>query len=346
MARLLVIFLATLAGLGFLITSLEKEVVDLDVRVRVPRTPAGRVFQSFRPGQFFRCDFYNLQRIDVLVNQQGDQPYPGLFLELRQVPEDAVDRFSAQKVIRSAPMVVPPGSQGISWAVFAFDTIPESKGALFHFSLQPDKGEYLSHWSPFVSPRSTTGEVWPWGGLIEGSQPSLEFRARHSDLSAIALGVDGLDAAAGEPHLVLYELPQAGSPYQDPKPVARGELHHKAPIAAGYALFTFEPVAESRYRDYRVQWHLPENARVVGQEGVPAVVTYYGEGQISGQPLGQTLVQDTMPNRDLIFRALGEDGAASNWRKLKERGAAGRYLFALLAFGTAMGLALTSIWRS
>ena len=346
MARLLVIFLTTLVGLGFLFTSLEKEVVDLDVRVSVPRTPAGRVFQSFRPGQLFRCDFQNLQRIDVLVNQQGDQPYPGLFMELRRVPEGAADKIFAQEVVRSAPMVLPEGSTGVTWAVFSFETITDSKGALFHFVLQPDKGEYLSHWSPFFSPRATTGEVWPWGGLIEGSQPTLEFRARHSELSAIALGVDGLDAAAGDPHVILYELPLPGSPYQDPKPVARGVLNHKAPIAAGYALFTFPPIAGSRYRDYRAEWHLPENARIVGQDGTPAAVTYYGQGQISEEPLGQTLVQTRFPHRDLIFRALGEDGAASNWRKLKERGAAGRYLFALLAFGAAMGLALTAVWRS
>ncbi|HPF15359.1 MAG TPA: hypothetical protein PLJ12_13940 [Planctomycetota bacterium] len=342
--RVLVFVLALLLGLGFLFTALDREVADIELRDRITRTPVSKVFQGFPPGQLFRCDFRDLQRIDVRVLRQGNDDGPDLLLELREVPGDQLDRFLTQPVVRSAAMESVAGARGPLWATFRFEPIPASKGKVYHFSLRPAEGRDLTNWAPFVSMRATTGEFLPWGNRLV-SEPTLtwDFRSRFSDLSAVAIAVNGLDATAAPSSLQLFELPEGAG--VDPTPVLRaeGQLHHQAPIASGYAFYTLDPIANSRWKKYRAVLHLPPGARVLMTDSGPTYIEYHGIGTPPPELIGQTIARDLQPNRDLVFRAYGEDGVRSNWGKLVARGAQGRFVWAWLVWGGAMGLALLTI---
>ncbi|MEM7517784.1 MAG: hypothetical protein AAF368_12790, partial [Planctomycetota bacterium] len=77
--------------------------------------------------------------------------------------------------------------------------------------------------------------------------------------------VDGLDAAAGEVSLDLYELPGEDQEAEGVL-VRQGLLGHRAPLAAAYALFTFEPLTGARWKFFRLELNLPDNARVIGND--------------------------------------------------------------------------------
>ena len=348
--RLLLGFLCTLVGLAFLVTALDREVADIEIREAVTRTPNGKVFRNFPPGQLFRCDFADLQRIDLWVIPQGGVPETGLFLELREIPNDRIDRFSAQPVVRSARMEVDENVTGPRWGVFRFDAIPASQGKLYHLLVHPEGGRFdLTNWSPFVSMRSTIGAFSVWGNGYTSNPEPLRFRSMYGNLSAIAVGVDGLDAAAGECSIDIFDEPADGS---EPVWLAKGLLHHQAPTASGYAFFTFDPIAESRYRHLRVDFTLPANARVIRMkdhavhpDSVTAI-SYHGIGTPPAELLGQTLGKVRLDRRDLVFRAYGEDGVHSNWSKIEARGAKPRFLLALLRWGLVASTALIALRRA
>ena len=347
--RALVIWLCTLAGLTFMVTALDRETADIAIREKVPRTPTGHVFRNFAPGQIFHCLFSDLQRIDVWMLVQGQQADTGLTLELRRVPGDKQDRFFEFPVIRTAQMELSGDQRGPQHGVFRFDAISDSKNGVFHFTLVPsDDQAAFTQWAPFVVPRATLGWHRPWGNGTTSKPEPVDFRSTFRDLSMIAIGVDGLDAAAAETYLEVFELPGDGA---EPVLVRRGDLHHMAPTQSGYAFFSFDPIPESRYRLYRAVLHFPDNARVMRfkdhptqEDGVTAL-TYHGVGKPSPGLLFQSLGRWLLPNRDLVFRAFGEDGVHSNWGKVKSRGARGRFLWALLLWGAAAGGALLLVCR-
>ncbi len=345
----LLTFWCGLFGLVFLFQALDREVPDLEIREAVTRTPNGKVFRNFPPGQLFRCDFRDLQRLDVWVIPQGGAPETGLILELREVPTDQTDRFLSQPVVRSARMEASMEAGGPRWGVFRFDPIPDSKGKLYHWKLQPEDGQRdLTKWAPFVSLRSTIGAFRPWGNGFTTDPEPLRFRSMYGNLSAIAIGVDGLDAAAGESFIEVWQEPVDG---REPFFLRKGVLHHQAPTASGYAFFTFDPIPESRYKFLRVDMHLPDNARVIRMQGHaehPDSVTgisYHGVGTPPAELLGQTLGNLRLPQRDLIFRAFGEDGVTSNWNKVVQRGARMRFVLAWILASLAASGALMLIVR-
>ena len=346
---LLLTFWCGLLGLGFLYKALDREVADLEIRETISRTPNGKIFRNFAPGQLFRCDFRDLQRLDVWVIPQGGAPETGLILELREVPQDQTERFLAQPVVRSARMETSMEAGGPRWGVFRFEAIPDSKGKLYHWKLQPEDGQRdLAKWAPFVSLRSTVGAHSRWGNGYTTDPDPLRFRSMYGNLSAIGIGVDGLDAAAGESYIEVWQEPVDG---REPFFLRKGVLHHQAPTASGYAFFTFDPIPESRYKFLRVDLHLPDNARVLrmkDHELHPDSVTgisYHGVGTPPAELLGQTLGTVRLPQRDLVFRAFGEDGIPSNWNKVVQRGARTRFVLALLLGAFAASGALFLVWR-
>jgi len=247
-------------------------------------------------------------------------------------------------------MEVREGDRGATWGVFRFEPIKDSKNKVYHFTLLPEDEEAdLSAWAPFVAMRSTLGAFSTWGNGHTPTPDPIDFRSTFANLSTIAIGVDGLDPAAAHTYLELFELPEDGG-----EPILRrqGNLHHVAPVAAGYAFFSFDPIAESRYRQYRAILHVPANARVMRNkdhasqpDGVTAL-TYHGVGKPSPGLIGLTKSRWIQPNRDLIFRAFGEDGVYSNWTKVEERGAKGRFIWALLVWGAAAAGALLVMARA
>jgi hypothetical protein len=356
-AQLTTILLALLIGAGFLFTGLGRETAEIDIRVNIKRTPVGKLFQNFPPGQMFRCDFDDLKRLDVWLVRQGPAPTEGVTLELRRITDPTADNFLDQPLLRQVTWDPPEDWKGTHWATFVFDTIPQSRGATFHLALRPAHHAALSHWAPWTAMRATQGEFRPWGGPPTSDPSTLDFQPVYDGLQTIAIGVDGLDAAAGECRMDIYQLPQDVNGTEAPVLVRQGTLGHQAPTASGYAFFGFDPIPDSRWKRYRMALTLPENARVMTLHNVseprtgtpyadgPTAVFYHSVGEAPPELIGQTIHRSVFHDRDLIFRAFGEDGVRSNWTKIVQRGASQRVLVGMAFWALAMGLALRLVFR-
>ncbi len=349
--QLFAIALALLFGSVLLFTALSRETAEIDIQVRPKRTPVGKLFEHFPPGQLFISDFADLKRLDVLFHRQGPGDTNGVTLELRRIVEGAGD-FLDQPVLREVSWNPPPEAKGQQWASFVFETIPESKGSMFHLALRPAGGANLCNWAPWTSMRATQGAFRPWGNTVQADPGTLDFRPLYDDLQTIAIGIDGLDAAAGECRMDIFQLPQDPEDKGEPVLVRQGSLGHRAPTASGYAFFSFDPIAESRWRRYRLELILPPGARVLTLKGKPPLsdgptaVFYHGIGEAPPALVGQTINRSIFQDRDLIFRAFGEDGVKSNWNKAKSRGAGKRFIVGLLLWALAMGFAVRLMWKA
>ncbi|MDF1836733.1 MAG: hypothetical protein P1V35_02590 [Planctomycetota bacterium] len=358
LARLSSILLALVVGSLFLYTGLSRETAEIDIRIRPKRTPVGKLFQHFPAGQLFRCDFNDLQRLDVLFVRQGPGPTEGVTLELRRIEDEAAGDFLTQPVIRRVDWTPSAETKGRQWATFLFEIVPQSKGASFHLALRPTNGAPLSNWAPWSTMRATQGEFRPWKGPPQTDPGTLDFQPVYNDLQAIAIGVNGLDAAAGECRMDIFQLPQDPKSTEEPKLVRQGGLGHNAPTASGYAFFTFDPIPDSRWKRYRLALTLPKDARVMTLRDVPkprgggqyndgpTAVFYHGVGDAPPALIGQTIHGSLFQDRDLIFRAFGEDGVKSNWNKAAARGASKRFLLGLGFWALAMGLALRMVFKA
>ncbi len=356
-SRIFPILLALVVGCVFLFTALDRETAEIEIRIRPKRTPVGKLFQNFPPGQLFRCEFDDLKRLDVMFVRQGPAPTGGVTLELRQIAEDQLDNFLAQPIIRQVTWTPDTEARGVQWAPFVFETVPKSKGATFHLALRPADGAGLSHWAPWTAMRATQGQFRPWAGPPQADPGTLDFQPQYNDLQAIAVGVDGLDAAAGECRLDIFQLPQDPESPADPVLVRQGGLGHHAPTASGYAFFTFDPIPDSRRKRYRLALTLPKDARVMTLHDVtiprvgglykngPTAVFYHGVGTAPPALIGQTIHGSVFHDRDLIFRAFGEDGVRSNWNKAASRGADKRFVIGMVFWALAMGLALRMVFQ-
>ena len=351
LARISTILLALLVGCGFLLTALGRETAEIDIRVRPKRTPVGKLFEHFPAGQLFRSDFADLKRLDVLFVRQGPTPTVGVTLQLRRIADETAGDFLQQPVLREVTWSPSAETKGVQWASFVFETVPGSKGSTFHLALRPAEGQALSHWAPWSSMRATQGQFRPWSGPPQSDPGTLDFQPHYDNLESIAIAVDGLDAAAGECRLDIFQLPQDPEGSADPVLVRQGDLGHLAPTASGYVFFGFEPIKESRWRRYRLALTLPPGSRVMTLKDVPkptggnyadgpTAVFYHGVGTAPPALIGQTINHSRFEDRDLIFRAFGEDGVAANWAKLSSRGADKRVLIGLAFWALAMGLAL------
>ncbi|MCA9000878.1 MAG: hypothetical protein KDB61_03070 [Planctomycetes bacterium] len=355
--QLSTIFLALCVGTLFLVSALQRETTDIDVRLNPKRTPVGKLFQNFPAGELFRCDFDDLKRLDVLFVRQGPGETEGVTMELRRIPDPGAGNFLEQPVLRQVDWTPDPEAKGQQWATFIFEIVPGSKGSYFHLALRPSNGAPLCNWAPWSAMRATQGEFRPWGNRVETKPGPLDFQPIYDDLEVIAIGVDGLDAAAGECRMDIYQLSQDPESTEAPVLVRQGDLGHHAPTASGYAFFRFDPIPDSRWKRYRMELTLPENARVLTVNGMheprtkvpyvdgPTAVFYHGVEEAPSELMGQTIQGWVFPDRDLIFRAFGEDGVGSNWNKVRERGAKKRFLAGLGFWALAMGFALRMVLR-
>ncbi|MCP5023815.1 MAG: hypothetical protein GY930_18865 [bacterium] len=358
--QLFAIILTLVFGSVFLFTALNRETAEIDIRIRPKRTPVGKLFQHFPPGQLFICDFDDLKRLDALMVRQGPAATGGVSLELRRIVEGRGD-FLEQPVLRQVTWNPPAEAKGQQWATFIFETVPKSKGSMFHLALRPADGAALCNWAPWSTMRATQGEFRPWGNTVQSDPGTLDFQPLHNDLQTIAIGVNGLDAAAGECRMDIFQLPQDPESKDEPVLVRQGSLGHAAPTASGYAFFSFNPIVDSRRKRYQLKLTLAPGARILtlkdkprptnGQtqefyaDG-PTAVFYHGVDDAPSALVGQTIQHSVFKDRDLIFRAFGEDGVRSNWIKAKSRGAGKRFIVGLAFWALAMGLALRLTWRS
>lgn len=357
--QLFTIVLALLLGSVFLFTALSRETAEIDIRVNPKRTPVGKLFEHFPPGQLFICDFDDLKRLDVLMVRQGPAATGGVSMELRRIVEGRGD-FLEQPVLRQVNWNPAADVKGPQWATFIFETVPKSKGSMFHLALRPADGAALCNWAPWSTMRATQGEFRPWGNTVQTDPGTLDFQPQYNDLQTIAIGVNGLDAAAGECRMDIFQLPQDPESNDEPVLVRQGSLGHAAPTASGYAFFSFDPIVESRWRRYRLKLILPPGAKILTLKDKPrhtngptaefysngpTAVFYHGVGDAPPSLVGQTIQHSVFKDRDLIFRAFGEDGVRSNWNKAKSRGAGKRFIVGLAFWALAMGLALRLIWQ-
>lgn len=282
----------------------------LSVRIAPLRTQTGKVFSAFAPGQLFHVPegADGLDRIDVKLVLQAPNPEATrkIVLDLRRVPKDRQLQGTLLDlpVERSALMGETNAVQGAPlWVPFNFDPIEDSDGATFHLSLRAAYDAPLSDWTPWTSLRARYGAGNPWGDRVHTPPPPpFVFRTMFDELSAIGIAVDGLDAAAGEVSLDLYELPGEDQKAEGVL-VRQGLLGHRAPLAAAYALFTFEPLTDARWKFFRLELNLPDNARVIGNDVGVSGLTYHGEGVAPPELIGQTLGEERFTDRDLVFRA-------------------------------------------
>ena len=278
----------------------------LEIRDQPWLMPTGKIFRGHSPGQVFECTDETLTAIDVVLVQQGDGPIEAVRGRLRaRGPEGEILR----EVVRT------PETRGPAWVRFDFDDLPDAAGRRLCFELSPAGDAALSNVSAWISWRGKLGQSRDWGDRILGPELApfeVTFRSYHEDLSAIAVAFDGLNVPAGECRLDLFR--------EDTGELVRtGRLGASSPIAGGYALFTFEPIEESRWRSYTFRLTLPADARPVGTEEGVSCMNFHGTGEVAAELVGMTHGGALLHDRDLVLRTFGERSASSRLALLVER---------------------------
>jgi hypothetical protein len=276
------------------------DVPEIEIRYEPRQTHVGRIFPGHPLGQGFTCERDGLNAIDVQLVPIGGRP-SALTLVLRVgEPDGAVVRTAR---IESADL--PPTDL---WGRFEFDPIRDSSGQRFYFELISPE---VSAHSPWVRYRGVPYVIRPWGdqpitgATLEGDFQSMPPRLGrpdilHSNLSALAFAVDGLDAAAGPATLTLLD--------EEGGVVRTSQLSPRVPHATSWAFFAFDPIETSRFATYRFRLELPPEARLVGTSDGPSAIAFHGTGELDSRLLGMTAAGEVLEDRDLVFRARSDEG--------------------------------------
>jgi hypothetical protein len=323
-APLLLGAFALLAALAALFVGLEPT-PELDVRAIPHQTQFGRIFPGHPVGASFVLERGDLRALEIALVDLGGERTP-LELTLRGELGGEVLRRVA---IPASDLPTGDGWVRVELDLAALDASPRS----FHFELS--SASPSSH-SPWVRYRGVPHLVRPWGDrVLPGG--ALEFELSllpHPDLCALALAVDGLDAAAA-PAFVQVADPRTG------EVVVRGEVRQRSPQASAWVFFTFEALAPSRWKPWNVRFELPADARPIGAEGGPSLIAFHGRGRVDEALRGMTCGPAHFEDRDLIFRARGAESRGLQWARWLERG--GARLPAAAALFVAAALALAAL---
>ncbi len=306
----------------------------LEIRAQPRQLPAGKVFAGHPFGQSFLYPGPELDRIDVLFVRQPGESSRKLTLTLRKDNQ-------AGEVLRTVEIAPPAQSAEPQFLAFKFAPIEDAADRVFHFEITCTDG--VSDWSPWISWRGRSGAALPWGDhTVPNSDAHIEVKCLRNNLSAVALAVDGLNVPAGACHLEVREVGEGAI-------VRRGFLGHESPIAGGYALFAFEPIEDSRWKDYEFQFVLPDDARVVATERGISTISLHGSHQTDEPVNGMTHGSSALPYRDLIFRAAGETRARDQLALLFTRLGWPRlfaaWLLSWISSGWALALLLSRMSR-
>jgi len=262
---------------------------ELEVRAIPHQAQFGRIFPGFAVGEVFRCAG-PIRRIDVALVPLGGEPTPLEFTLRADGPDGEVLRSA-----RLSPRDLPSAD---AWVSISFEPVEHASGQ-YHFSLASSQPS--SH-SPWVRYRAVSHVVRPWGTKVLGDTVR-EFELAllpHGDLRALALAVDGLDAAAAPASVELFD-PRSG------ELVARGEVLQRSPQAAAWVFFTFaSPWSAARWRPWTARLQLPPNARVIGDSSGPSLISFHAGEASDEQLAGATVAASVLPDRDLVFRVWGD----------------------------------------
>lgn len=331
-ARLLGFAFALLLASALPLLALSTQRPALDVRAVPRQLPAGKIFAGHAFGQTFKYPAYELSRIEVLLVRQPGESSHALRLTLREGgPTGRV-----LHTVESTPAASEPGPQFIE---FEFPPRLYASGGTYHFAIGGSEATGASDWSPWISWRGRSGAALPWGDHTVGpNEATLTVKSLRDKLAAVALAVDGLNVPAGT---CLLEVREAGRE----ELLRTGELQHNSPIAGGYALFSFDPIADSRWREYDLRFVLPQDARVVAGEQGLSTISLHGAAPATESLLGMTQAGHALPHRDLIFRASGKVDQLGRLTLLFERIAWPKLFIAWLLSWIAGGLVLAFFLR-
>jgi len=327
------VFILVFVGLftaAFALLRAGEPTPELEVRAIPHQTQFGRIFPGFAVGQVFRCAG-PIRRIDVALVPLGGEPTPLEFTLRADGPQGEVLRRA-----RLAPRDLPRED---AWVSIAFEPV-EHAGGQYHFSLASTQPS--SH-SPWVRYRAVSHVVRPWGTQVLRTTPQeFEFALLpHGDLRALAIAVDGLDAAAAPATVELFD-PRNG------ELVARGEVLQRSPQASAWVFFTFAtPWPGARWRPWTARLQLPPGARVIGDAGGPSLISFHAGEALDEQLVGAAVGSSVFPDRDVMFRVWG-DVANEGLRGRAFARLGGRAPWIALLFVlsvAAIGLALASSSR-
>jgi len=338
------------------LTPASRDVADIEVRTVPWRTQAGRIPKSYPPGQGFVAGWEGLRRIDVALVVQGEVEGAELELVLRsEGPDGDVLRRS-----RLGSDALPPTGAS-DWASFEFEPIAPSAGLRFWWQLELPGDVRSSPYTPWVRYDGQPGIDMAWGNRIvpgpvhEGAiaDPSSAWGARdsyprvpHPNLSALSFAIDVMRPAVGPCVLEIWG-PDA-DPAVDP-PLRRAELLPEEEVNGGYAFFSFEPIADSRWTQMRYRLTTNAGARVVGTEDGPSFKTWHGGGLALeenstsfGQKeppylVGSSRAGVVRGDRSLVFRAYGSPQPLDAWKRAMDR-AGWRLVAGALSWIVAVGV--------
>lgn len=298
---------------------------ELEVRAVPHQTQFGRIFPGHPVGESFFLEWGDLRAIEIALVYLGGERTP-LELTLRGEVGGEVERRIA------IPASALPSGDG--WVRVPLDFLArDASPRWFHFELSSSSPS--SH-SPWVRYRGVPHVVRPWGDrVLPGG--ALEFELSllpHSDLRALALAVDGLDAAAAP----------AGVQITDPRTnevVARGEVRQRSPQASAWVFFTFDTLAPSRWKPWNVRLELPADARPIGDASGPSLIAFHGRGTVDEALGGLTCGSESFADRDLIFRVWTQAGPLEQARRWLERGGSSLIVAAALSLAAS---AVLGVW--
>lgn len=319
--RNLLCTLGLVAACGWLpIVCATTEVPDIAVRSVPWRTQGGQLSKTHPTGQGFRCRWDGLHRIDVALVALAPPGDAGLELVLRaDGPDGALLRRA-----RSHPGALE--GQG-AFVAFEFEPLTQSRGRRFWFELSPVGDDGPSPYSAWVRFHGQPGHDCVWGDRI-WTGPVIEGRlvdhARvvsqqdpgnvpHPHLRAVAVAADHLQPSLGPVRLELWEGEASGPP------LCTVELGSEHEVRGGWAFFSFPPIADSRWKQYRFRLTLHEGARLVGLEQGLTLKTFHGADLSESALAGVSLDGVLHPDRDLLFRAWSAPSSADLAALIGER---------------------------
>ncbi len=275
---------------------------ELDVRTDW-RTALWNIHRSAPVGQVLTCARDGLHRIDLAVTTPGAQRPADLVLSVRDArPEGELLRQIAGSSIEPAKLG--------GWVRFEFEPIADSGGRRLWVQVAP-AGDAEACWvAPWVRFRGAADPGTDWGDEVFPG-PLIERRllSLHPDLRGLAFGGQELQ---GRSVLVLFDS-------ETGRELRRAET--AVPVSAewGWLFFSFDPLAESRWKELSYRLSLPPGARLVGTREEPARVAFHGSGAVDPRLGGLTVGNQLHTDRDLVLRAWTESGPLMTLALLRER---------------------------